>query len=141
MRQSVSFIAVVACIALSAGCDNSGDSSTSPTPVPLTTETFTGTVDPMGSVFHSFTVAQGGELDITLTAVGPPATIFMGLGIGTLSSDSASCSLDSRFTLATHASTTPQIPVSAGAGRYCVQLFDIGNQTAQVSYTITVAHS
>lgn len=141
MRRSLSLTAVLACIALSAGCDNSGGSSTSPTPLPLTTDTFTGTVDPMGSAFHSFTVTQAGELDVTLTAAGPPSTIFMGLGIGVLNSDATACSRDTRFDVAAQGSTTPQIPVNAGAGKYCVQVFDIGNQTAQVSYTITVAHS
>jgi len=139
MRRSL--IALVACLAISAGCDNSGDSTSTGPSLPLTTDTFTGTLDPLGTAFHPFTVAQAGELDITLTAVGPPPTIFMGLGIGTLSSDSASCSLDTRFNVVVQASMTPQIPVNAGAGRYCVQIVDVGNQTGQVSYTITVAHT
>lgn len=140
MRRSLA--AVLVCIALSIACDNSdgGNSVTSPTSVTLTTDTFTGSVDPKGSAFHKFTVAQGGEVDVTLTAAGPPSTIFMGLGIGVPSTDSAACSLDSRFTIVTQASTTPQIPVSAGAGTYCVQVFDAGNQVATVNYTITVAH-
>jgi hypothetical protein len=140
MRRSLA--ALLACIALSVACDNSdsGNTATGPTTVTLTTDTFTGSVDPMGSAFHKFTVAQAGEVDITLTAAGPPSTIYMGLAIGVLSTDGTSCSPDSRFTVVVQASTTPQIPVSAGAGNYCVQIFDAGNQVATINYTITVAH-
>jgi hypothetical protein len=141
MRRSL-LAALLAGIALSVACDNSdgGDTATGPTTVTLTTETFTGSVDPMGSKFHPFSVAQAGEVDITLTAAGPPSTIFMGLAIGVLSADAASCTLDSRFTVVVQAGTTPQIPVSAGTGKYCVQIFDAGNQVATINYTITVAH-
>ena len=82
MRQSL--IAVLACIALSVACDNSGgDSSTSPTAtVVRTTDTYTGTVQPMSSDTHNFNVSQAGQVDVSLTAAGPPSTIFMGLGVG-----------------------------------------------------------
>ena len=77
MRQSL--IAVLACVALSVACDNSGDSSsTSPTPVVRTTDTFTGTVQPMNSDTHKFTVLQAGQVDVTLTAATYPAYLNKG---------------------------------------------------------------
>ena len=141
MRQSL--IAVVACIALSVACDNSDSSSTTtPTAPPAITDTFMGTIDPGGSSSHNFVVTQQGEVDVTLTAAGPPATIFMGVGLGATSSDPASpCSLDSRFTVQAQAGTTPQVPPAiAPPGTFCVKVFDLGNQAAQVAYTVTVAH-
>ena len=122
------------------GCDNSAQSNTAPTAVPLTTETFTGE---RGSgrpgLSPLFTVAQVGEVDITLTAVGPPATIFMGLGVGT-PTDTA-CSLNiTGGSISTQAGAVPQLVGTASAGALCVAVFDIGNQTAAVTYSITVAH-
>jgi hypothetical protein len=126
---------------MAAGCDNSNQDSItpSPTPVPLTTETFMGTVDPGGLAFHPFTVAQQGEVDITLTAAGPPVTISMGLGIGTPTGSTCSLNIQGGMVPA-QASTVPQLVGTAAAGSFCVAVYDIGNQAATVSYTVTVAH-
>src|SRR5215813_3784119 len=43
-----------------------------------TTESFTGTVQTGGSDFKPFTTTLTGQVNIILTAAGPPATIFMG---------------------------------------------------------------
>jgi hypothetical protein len=123
---------------MGAACDNSGSGATSPTAVPLTTETFMGTVDPGGVAFHNFTVAQQGEVDVTLTAAGPPATIAMGLGVGAPSG--LTCPLLSGASVSAQAGTTPQLVGTASAGLLCVAIFDIGNQSATVTYTVTVAH-
>jgi hypothetical protein len=126
---------------MGAGCDNSNQDSTppSPTPVPLTTETFMGTVDPGSLAFHPFTVARQGEVDITLTAAGPPATISMGLGIGTPSGSTCSLNIQGG-TVPAQAGTMPQLVGTAAAGAFCVAVYDIGNQASTVSYTVTVAH-
>jgi hypothetical protein len=78
---------LLALVALTVGCDNSDSSSnggvTGPT-VPLTSQTFTGTVDVGGSSSNTtFVVAQSGEVDVTVTALGPPSNVIMGLAIGT----------------------------------------------------------
>jgi hypothetical protein len=130
-------------ISLSVACDNSGGSSavTAPT-APSTTETFTGTVNPQGSDSHTFTVTATGELDVTLTAAGPPSTISVGLGLGTPSTtDPTVCSLLSNAALSTQAATTPQLVGTAAPGSYCVAVFDVGNQSAAVTYTVTVTHT
>jgi hypothetical protein len=120
---------------------NNGSSSTqtiSPTTATLTTETFTGTVDVASVDFHNFTAAQAGTVNVTLTAAGPPATIFMGLGVGTPSG--STCALLSGGTTITPAGTVAQLSGTITAGTYCVQISDVGNQTATVTYTVTVAH-
>ena len=86
---------LLALVALTVGCDNSGSSSsggvTGPT-VPLTSQTFTGTVDVGGSSSNTtFVVAQSGEVDVTVTALGPPSNIIMGLAIGIPSTTDSSC--------------------------------------------------
>ena len=83
---------------------------------------------------------QTGEVDITLTAAGPPSTIFMCLGLGTLSG--SSCVFLAGDTTRVQASTSPQLSgPSIPAGTYCVAVYDIGNQAAPVTYSVTVVHS
>jgi hypothetical protein len=131
-------VALVLALMTVSACDNSGSGTTTPTtPVTLTTETFTGSVDPMGSSSNPFTAAQAGEVDITLTAAGPPPTIFMGLWIGI---PGTTCAPLSGGSVTTQASTTAQLVGTVAAGTYCVTVADVGNQTATVSYTVTVAH-
>ena len=68
-------------LAACGGSSGSSNSITAPSAV-VTTDTFTGTVDPGGTKVHTFTVTTPGAVSITMTAAGPPATISMGLGIG-----------------------------------------------------------
>ena len=136
------FVPVALALVLTAvACDN-GNSSTSASPtspsVTLTPETFTGTVDVMGSDFHNFTAAQSGEVNVTLNAAGPPPTIFMGLGVGTPTG--SACALFSSGFTNTQAGATPQLSGSVSAGTYCVEVYDIGNQGAPITYTVTVLH-
>ena len=140
MRRSLGV--VLGCIALSVACDNSGGggSPLGSTTATLTTETFTGTVQPNSFDAHRFTVVQQGEVDVTLTSVGPPATIFMGLGVGTPGAIDGSCTVLATGFVNTQAGTTPQLVGSAAPGSFCVSVFDIGNQSVPVAYTVTVAH-
>jgi len=124
-----------------AACSGSDSTPSVTTPAATTTtETFTGTVQPnFGVDFHSFTVAQTGTVSVTLTAAGPPATIFMGLGIGTPSS--STCAVISGDSTIAPASATAQLSGTVSAGSYCVQVYDVGNETAPVLYSVTVAHT
>jgi hypothetical protein len=124
----------------SVGCDNSNSDNGTPAPSgPQTTETFTGTVAVGVGMndFHNFTVAQAGEVDVTLTAAGPPSTIFMGLGIGT---GGTACALLTNGTTTTPAGTTAQLTGTVNAGTYCVEVYDVGNATVPITYSVTVAH-
>ena len=141
MRRSI--LVLLALVVPSLACDNSGTSSgvTAPT-IPLTNQTFTGTVDVGGSSSNTtFVVAQSGEVDITLTAIGPPPNIIMGLAIGIPSTTDPSCTAPAAAGQQVQASSTPLVG-SLQAGSYCVKLYDVGFMAAgsQVSYTITVAH-
>lgn len=143
-------LALVVLAAMAAAC---GGSSTAPstiaTPVAtVTTETFTGTLNPPVSggaldiKVHTFTVTTaGGSINITLLSAGPPATIKLGLGLGNPSSTGA-CALLQGFVIETAAGSTAQIPASgAPAGAYCVVVGDTGNVLQPVTYTVTVAHT
>jgi hypothetical protein len=93
-----------------------------------------------GSDFHTFTVVAAGEVDITLTAAGPPSTIFMGIGVGTPSSDGTTCALISGASTIQPAGNVPQLSGTANPGNYCISVYDVGNQTAPITYTIAVVH-
>jgi hypothetical protein len=86
-------------------------------------------------------VGQSGEVDITLTAVGPPPNIYMNLAIGVPSTTDSSCIAPATAGQLVQASTTP-LSTTLQAGTYCVKLSDAGYMSpgSQVSYTFTVAH-
>ena len=150
MRKRASLLAVIGMTAVaSLGCENADTNGGGLIPMPITgtpvTETFTGTVVVAGSDIHSFVVNVSGTVNVTLTAAGPPATIPMGLGVGspTTSNGSLACSLLTGATTSTPAGTTPQLSGTLTAGPYCVAVFDNGSgvQTAPVTYTVTVFHT
>lgn len=73
---------------------------------------------------------------MTLTAATP--SIVMGIGLGTVA--------DSLCTLLPGASTNAQPGAAAqlagivSTGTLCADVYDVGNQTTPVSYTLTVTH-
>ena len=138
-------VALIAFLSLAtAGCTLGGGGGSPSTTTPLaptvsaTTETFSGTVNVGGNDSHNFNVGQsGGQVSVTLTTAGPPATIFMGVGVGTPSG--TTCTLIAQSP-PSQAGSAAVLSGTAQAGAYCVSVFDIGNQTAAITYTVTVSH-
>jgi hypothetical protein len=91
---------------------------------------------------HNFSITSGGNsISVTLVSAGPPATITMGLGVGTPSSTGA-CSILTNGAVQTPAGTTAQLNGTGfAAGTYCVVVGDIGNALQPITYTVTVAHT
>jgi hypothetical protein len=143
MRLSTLFAVFLTVFA--AACTSSTPTNNSlglnPTTPTQSTETFTGTVQVQQSDTHPFTVAAQGTVSVTLTAAGPPATIFMGLGVGSWDATSSACTLFPTGTVQTQAGATPQLSGTVAAGAYCVQVFDIGNQASPITYAVTVTHT
>jgi len=140
MRRSLPLL----CLLLAAAACNTTASTTSttsvtaPTPA-VTTETFSGAVDVGGSAYNPFTIAlSGGQVNVILTAAGPPSTIYMGLGVGTY--DGTACTLLTGGSVVTPAGTAAQLAGILNAGAYCVMVYDAGNQTASIIYSVTVNH-
>jgi hypothetical protein len=127
-----------------------GKTATLPTPV-LTTDTFTGTIAPLGTVFHSFTVNyDGAYTDASITvnslksvATGADKSITIGVGFGSLSL--GVCTRASTLTNPA-APIGTELPTSGsqfGPGTYCVQVFDntgAPTVTEPLSYSIAVKH-
>ena len=136
MLGRVLFAAVCA-LAVSACGDNSTSGTVSTPTTTRTTDTFSGTVQVGGSVFHSFPVSQAGTTDVTLTTA-TPASAVVGLAIGT--PGDAGCTPLPGASANVLAGTTPQLTGVTTAGTLCVQIRDVGQQTGPVGYTVTVTH-
>src|SRR5215207_4815399 len=108
-----------------AGCG--GDTPTAPTPV-LQTESFTGTLQPLGVDFKTFTIVYNqGTTDLSVTvnslttvANATPVTgITIGIGLGTVTGSTCTAQIQ-----APAAPLTQELfaPNGASAGAYCVQI-------------------
>ena len=141
MKQILTALILVSALA-AAGCssDDTSSSSVPTTPSsPLVTENFSGTVQVGGSDAHPFSVISSGfQITLDLTSVGPPSTISMGFGIG--SWDGTTCTLLTGGFGTVQASSTPQLGGNINAGTYCAVVFDVGNQSAPVTYTAVILH-
>jgi hypothetical protein len=126
---------LVAFVLAAAGCDDAS-TATSPTTTSPVTETFSGQFLPGGSASRAFTAASSGTVSITLTQIGPPANVVVGLGVGIPQTNGAGCHMTQ--TVHAGASATPQITVPVDAGSYCLRLYDPGTLTAQVAFTVTI---
>lgn len=127
-----------------------GKSATLPTPV-LSTDTFTGTITPLGTAFHSFTVNYDGSYtdasitvnSLTSVATGTAQSITIGVGFGSLSL--GVCTRASTLTNPA-APVGTELPTSGGTfgpGTYCVQVFDntgAPTVTEPLNYSIAVKH-
>jgi hypothetical protein len=131
-------LATVLALAAPACTKNTTTPTTTTPPATRTTDTFTGTVPVAGSAFHSFPVSKTGLVEATLTAAGPPSTIVLGLGLG--APGDSRCVPFAGASASAPAGTTPQISGTISPGTLCVEVHDIGNETAPVSYTVTVTH-
>ena len=118
-----------------AACDDA-TTATSPTTTSPVTETFSGQFLPGGSAARSFTAASSGTVAITLTQIGPPADVVVGLGIGIPQSNGAGCYLAQA--IQTGAAASPQITATVDAGSYCLRLYDTGRMTSQVAFSVTI---
>jgi hypothetical protein len=121
-----------------AGCGKDNSSPTSPTTT-TKTDTFNGTVAVGGRDIHTFTVDQAGTVSVTLTAASPPASVVMGVGIG-IPADGVCGVLPGGSVMAV-AGSTAQLTGVVSPGMLCVAVYDVGNQTATVTYTVTVNHT
>jgi hypothetical protein len=88
-----------------------------------------------GSDWKNFTVTATGVVSITLTAAPVPMGLAMGLPGG-----SGCVPLAGGTATPATAGTTAQVTAEVTPATFCVLVYDVGNQTAPVSYTVTVTH-
>jgi len=152
LLRAVSKFAVplLGCAALAlAGCG----SATAPDPV-IKSETFTGTLQPLGTDFKTFSIAYTqGTTDLSVivdslkkVSDGSSVTgITIGIGFGSVSG--TTCALQVQTPVAVLAQEL-FAPNGASAGTYCVQIYDCPTGTTgcsstlseAVTYSMTVKH-
>lgn len=123
-----------------AACSKDGESSpTSPTPATVT-DTFSSTIAQLGSTTHAFSVTSTGPLTVSLTEVGPLATMSLGVAITGATGSTCNTSTIAKTDNARAGATA--LSGTATAGAYCVSVYDSGNvaEGSTVSYTVNVVH-
>jgi hypothetical protein len=133
-------VAVAALVVLSTGCNDIKNLFSSAPGSPSSTsspQSFTGTLAVGGASIFTFTVAQAGTVNVTLTALGGSSPV--GLGIGTPNGTS-SCQL-SASSQSTTAGASPQLTAKETAGTYCVSVFDTGALAAATTFAVSVSQS
>lgn len=151
MKRRMARAAVIAGCLLGAGaaisCGNGN--TTSPTALPIV-DKFTGTIAPLGTDSHNFTIVYSGYSDasftvtsLTTVADGTTPSISIGVGFGT--TNVGVCTRSTGF-------TNPSAPLNAELattgtpftpGLYCIQVFDNPDSptvTEPLNYAITVKH-
>jgi hypothetical protein len=146
MELSISrAITAIGLLALVAGCSGSSTSATSslaslpttPTTTPTAatvTETYTGNLNANGAASYAF-VAQPGTITATLTAIGD-GSVAVGLALGNWTGTSCVLAIASDSTLAGGS----VVGSTTATANVCVRIYDVGNVTATIPYTISVVH-
>lgn len=129
---------VVVLSLLTIACSQSETSIPIPEPSPpAVLFPLTGTLQPQGTNTYQFNLTQTGYVEVTLIGIGPPPTVTVGLGIGAPSATEACAVI---YKVNAQAGPAAQIVGRGLAGPICVTIFDVGNLSAPVIYTMTVAH-
>jgi hypothetical protein len=149
VRRGFLSVFIPVLIAGSAGCGSSS-SPAAPAPDPtIISETFTGTIGPLGTDSHTFTVVYAGgtsNASITVTSLvtvanQTPQAITIGVGFGSLNNGVCTAALTIPAAAIGAELQTTTSPFLAGG--YCVLVFD--NPAAPtvpepLTYTIKVNH-
>jgi hypothetical protein len=127
-------------VLLLAACDQAGTSTALPRPTtsPVKVTSFNGTLLPLATNTHVFSVAQEGYVEVTLLGLAAPSGTEVALAIGTPSL-TGTCATTQ--TVTTPAGPTAQIVGTGLPGNLCITVSDIGNLTDSAVYTVTVASS
>lgn len=125
-------MATIALVLSTAAC---GGSSPAAPALPAITDSLQGTLSPTNANSHQLNAAGAGPLTVTLTALSP-AVSAVGMGIGVVSS--GNCTL--QFTNSPFSVGNVWNASLAGAGTFCIVIYDIGFLTQDTSYTISVVH-
>jgi hypothetical protein len=145
LSRVASIVSLACGLGLAIGCSAS---TTAPTPTQVTVN-FSGTINPLGSDFHTFPVNYtGGASDasvevtsLTTVATGAPVSITVGLGFGIVSLGVCNLSIINSAAPLNTALPTSGEPFTAGT--YCIEIFDntaAPTVTQPLNYMLSVTH-
>jgi hypothetical protein len=141
-------VTLLTVLVVAGGCGSSSPTQASIAPT-IVSDTFTGTINPMGTDSHNFTVtyaAAATNASVTVTSLASvadqtPQAITIGVGFGYL--NLGVCNVQLSNPAATIGTELPTTTSPFQSGTYCVQIFD--NQAAPtvstpMTYGLTVKH-
>jgi hypothetical protein len=99
------------------------------------TELFSSNLYSAGSINRSFGVASHGDITVKLLSTTPAASIGVGVGV---TSDSSNCYVNSSFTNV--AGSGGEVTVTADPGAYCVRVFDPSGLQDRTFFQIQIVH-
>jgi hypothetical protein len=128
---------VLTAVVVTLGCDDDTPTTpTTPTAPANVTETFTGTVNKNGAASHNFTSSAAGVIQATLKSLSPNSEIEVGFAVGTWSG--LVCNVVLVRDRAVQSTVIyGNVNVS---GELCVRVYDVGNVTEPIEYSIEVIH-
>jgi len=98
---------------------------------------FVSRIQEKGSAWRSFS-SLAGDVSIQLTSVSQGAVV-MGLGFGTLDVTGTNCVVSQSVeALPEGTVVAPQISANVTLGTYCVKIWDVGNLTTIVDFSIAI---
>jgi len=135
MLRPAARAAALAVLLASCGNNNTTTNPDGGTPGERKTETFSGTLTARAAMWHTFTVAASGTVDVTLSGLAPVQTTAVGMGIGTTPTNGCQVQAWNNSSTAGTMITAPINP-----GTFCVMVYDVGNVTDALTYNLTVVH-
>ena len=140
MTARLLLIAVLTALAAGCGDDESATAPTTTTPTVITV-TYTGTIDPGGSRFYSFTNTAAGSVTAFLASVTAadgkvPLALPLEIGIGVPAG--TGCATTTAQVVAPGLVT--QVTASLAAGVFCLRVADAGELRGPVSFAVRFSH-
>jgi hypothetical protein len=113
---------------------NSSNAAPTNISTPTNVDLFSSTVGPRGSATHQLAVFFNGATTLTLASAGAAVTVGVSYGAW----DGQTC----RFfaTLNAAASANPLLSTAVDPGNYCIRVFDVGQLTAPILFTLDTVH-
>ena len=134
-------VGVLLVVLLSGGlaCEDTPAEPTSSEPETPTavTESFSNSVQKGGATSRSFVTTESGMITIVLTSLSQD-TAFVGLALGL--SDELTGMCTRTYAIVTQLYSARALSATADKGRYCVVVYDVGDFTGSVTFTVSVTH-
>jgi hypothetical protein len=123
---------------LGAGCGGDTEDPTpiDPTPTEITEPPFTGTLTINGGVTKSFQSVAAGTVTAIIDSIQPTPTVAIGVALGLW--NGTSCQ---PVTFNDNAAVGSGVAgLASGAGNLCARVYDIGQLTVPVEFSLTIKH-
>ena len=132
------FVAIFAALVGSMACGAETPTEPSAPVYELKTSTFNGNVKTGETVAFPFTVVNPGDINVSITELGPVSSITMGISMGFWSAAESICNEELSTTVATLNVVFAASP--AAPGEYCIGIFDTGNVQVSSDFTLKVTY-